>query len=731
MALMRSGGGWCVAVLGLALACGGGGSKSASTPQPPPPPPAAPALTSFSPATAVVGAPVTLTGTALTGATAVSFNGQAATYTLQSDTSIQATVPGGATSGAISVTTAGGTATSSNPFTVAPTPAPTVSGFSPIAGSVGTSVTVTGSGFWGATAVAFGGTSATFTIQSDTQLQATVPAGAGTATIQVTNAASSAASAAPFTVTASASLDLTIEGLYVTQGTQTYPTATVNLVKDRSAWVRVFVKANEANAATPQVRVRFINGGTTNALTIPAPGASTPLAVNEAQAAQSWNMAVPAAWIQPGLTVVADVDPGALIPESNEANNQFPAADPQPLAVENLAAWKIRLLPVTTGDGRVGAVDAANQAAFVDMAKRVHPVSDAVDVAVGPALTSSLTTLANSQASWSTILDEVTAKWNADGRPATYYGVVNPAYGGGIAGLGWVGQAAAIGWDKSGSRAGVLAHEVGHTFGRSHSPCGGAGNPDPNYPTIGDYAGGHIGVTGWDVFAPGGSLKAASTYTDIMGYCSTQWVSDYVFKKVLGFRKGSSPGLAPQAGVQPGLLVWGRIEGSQVILHPALPVTTRIPALEAGSWTWEARDASGKVLVRVPFEPVDLADAPGDPVRGFSFVVPLGRVPEAALHSLHLFEGPQERSRAIRLAPPAAFQAGAPEPAVRVGLDDTAVTLAWDAARHPLVVVRDAATGEILGFQRGGTGRVATGGRAVEVLACDGVQAERVALNQQ
>lgn len=63
----------------------------------------------------------------------------------------------------------------------------TVSTFSPAAGSVGDTVTILGSGFTGATAVKFGSTPATeFTVDSDTQISAKVPAGAHTGPISVT-----------------------------------------------------------------------------------------------------------------------------------------------------------------------------------------------------------------------------------------------------------------------------------------------------------------------------------------------------------------------------------------------------------------------------------------------------------------------------------------------------------------------------------------------------------------
>lgn len=121
--------------------------------------------------------------------------------------------------------------------------------------------------------------------------------------------------------------------------------ASVSLVANRSAWVRVFVKANQVNAVQPQVRVAFTNGTTTQTLTIPASATSVPTAINETDAAASWNAAVPAAWIQPGLTVLATVNPAGAIPEADTTNNRYPQnGTPQVFTVEALSAWKVRLL---------------------------------------------------------------------------------------------------------------------------------------------------------------------------------------------------------------------------------------------------------------------------------------------------------------------------------------------------------------------------------------------------
>jgi Abnormal spindle-like microcephaly-assoc'd, ASPM-SPD-2-Hydin/IPT/TIG domain len=78
-------------------------------------------------------------------------------------------------------------------------PPPTITNFAPTMGDVGASVVITGTGFLGTSAVEFNGVAATFTENSDTQITATVPAGATTGPIMVT-AIGTATSATNFTV---------------------------------------------------------------------------------------------------------------------------------------------------------------------------------------------------------------------------------------------------------------------------------------------------------------------------------------------------------------------------------------------------------------------------------------------------------------------------------------------------------------------------------------------------
>jgi hypothetical protein len=177
-----------------------------------------PTITSFTPTSGPVGTSVVITGTNLTGATVVSFNGvNATTFTVNSATQITATVPTTATTGPIRVTTPNGTGSSLTNFTIA---APTITSFAPTSGPVGTSVVITGTNLTGATAVTFNNVTATFTVNSATQITATVPATATTGKIKVTTPGGSVTSTADFVVSIvhSRSVTLTLKKHVVAKG---------------------------------------------------------------------------------------------------------------------------------------------------------------------------------------------------------------------------------------------------------------------------------------------------------------------------------------------------------------------------------------------------------------------------------------------------------------------------------------------------------------------------------
>ena len=136
------------------------------------------------------GTLVTITGTGFTGPTAVDFGTTAATsVTVVSDTSITAESPPGTGAVDVTVTATGGTSPTSPADEFTYVAAPAVIGPEPDSGPAagGTLVTITGTGFTGATAVDFGTTAATsLTVVSDTTITADSPAGAGTVNVTVT-----------------------------------------------------------------------------------------------------------------------------------------------------------------------------------------------------------------------------------------------------------------------------------------------------------------------------------------------------------------------------------------------------------------------------------------------------------------------------------------------------------------------------------------------------------------
>lgn len=150
----------------------------------------APAVTGFSPASAFIGQPVTISGSSLTGATAVKFNGTAASFSVVSDAQVSATVPFGASSGAISVTTPLGTASSASSFTVL-VPAPTVASVVPSSGPTagGGPITITGNFFQNGATVTLGGTAASsLSVVNPQTITAVAPAhAAGAVAVVVTN----------------------------------------------------------------------------------------------------------------------------------------------------------------------------------------------------------------------------------------------------------------------------------------------------------------------------------------------------------------------------------------------------------------------------------------------------------------------------------------------------------------------------------------------------------------
>jgi len=143
------------------------------------------------------GTQVGILGQGFSSSSVVKFGGTTATTkTLTGSTFILATVPAGALTGTVTVTTGSTTLSTKAPYKITPT----LTSFTPSSGPVGTSVTITGTGLLQATKVTFNKISATFTVNSDTQITATVPTGATTGKIVVTTKGGGVTSTTNFTV---------------------------------------------------------------------------------------------------------------------------------------------------------------------------------------------------------------------------------------------------------------------------------------------------------------------------------------------------------------------------------------------------------------------------------------------------------------------------------------------------------------------------------------------------
>jgi hypothetical protein len=459
----------------------------------------------------------------------------------------------------------------------------------------------------------------------------------------------------------------------------------------------------------PQVRVRLYNGANLiQTYTISAPTASVPTGIDESALSRSWNVRIAGALVQPGLGILADVDPDNIVAEASEVNNQFPTSgSPLRMNVVSLPAFAVRFVPVLQeATGLQGNVSSANQESFLTDVKKMLPVG-AYSADVRAPFTTSTSALQPNGAVWDTVLSEVDALRAAEASARYYYGVVKVGYPGGVVGMGYIGAKAAIGWDQPSSMASTMAHEIGHNMGRWHAPACGAGGPDPNYP----YSGGQIGVWGLDL----SSLSLMSpTTADLMGYCYPKWISDYNWLGMIAYRQTGPDNAPAVSGEGAGLLVWGRITPDGISLEPAFEVPTGQPPVP-GSERLELLAADGSVLGRIPFSSEEVADS-RTAQRHFAFVLRLSAEQRSRLSGLRVVSGARAATRIGGLAP---------EPTVSVSrISGQQVELRWDATRHPMVMVRDANTGEILSFARRGVARVWTTASDLELRYSNGVHTD-------
>lgn len=558
-------------------------------------------------------------------------------------------------------------------------------------------------------------------------------------------------------------LDLWVDNVYITQATQTY-NKSVPLVAGRRGLVRIFTRADQANSAVVPVRLDFYyNGFYAKSVRVNPHNGFTgvPTAVNSQNYVNSHDYTIDAADMKPGLQLVVEVDPDTLYPQNNYMNDVWPqgarrsdySLDTTRLVKENIwnaSSFQTMLVPLRTSNGLVGDVNVNNTESYVNYLRRVLPVPENLDVRVHSPYYFNGIPGPNYDYAWTRVLNEMDALRNAEGQPTRhYYAVLKPNYGGGGTGMAWIGGWAGTGIDWSSTvnggngtttwRNGTYAHETGHNLGLQHAPCGGAAGTDPYYP----YSWASIGVTGYDVwnnriFNP----NDGNYWTDLMGYCGYDWISDYQYKRALNWRDrydwprsgvrsltaaGATGGHVSKMPEQnQSLLVWGRIENGRIIMEPAFRVPgPPTPEPKDSAYALEAVDAQGRVVARHAFT-VYQSDHGEDQGFAFRMPLPVARTPLSAglaagsnLSSLRLLENGQERE-SLR-ARPGNLRAQAAKPA-RLAKTGGQAVLQWDAVRYPVALVKNAQTGEVLSFARDGHFEFdAQGVEAIEVQFSDGV----------
>lgn len=612
-------------------------------------------LTSFAPTSVVTGQALTLNGTNLDRATAVVFSGGASApiATRSGTTRITVTVPDAAMSGALQMQgNAGDTVTSGAPLAVVPAIRVDATAVYRVAGA-GANVTVTGAGLTEVSSVTVRSLAAPIVSKTPTQLVFTVPSGfaCGAVSLQSSSQPTVAGGSVIVGSGCAASLAGIEFGQVLSQAT-TEPRQ--RLVPGKETWVRAFVVSDQTGLAAPTVRLTGYRGvailGTldmTGPATLPTSAGGVVADAIRYSEAQSFNVQLPATWVTSGLSVRIEVDPEQRL-------GTMTTQDATP-SVGTLTRLEIVLVPVVSGSfvpsvPTTGAVLDELTRRFpiprdrIVVTTRANYILANVTNGVGDA------DAATSSAEWSTALSELRQLRDSENpsNPYRYYFGFVRRSAGGVAGIGYVAGRTALGWDSSTGWTRTMSHELGHNFGRPHAPCGGVSGADPSWPA--EYVGGILGTqplvdsvpAALDVVSPLGQ-------TDIMGYCSGSWFSDYNYRLMQTHLESQPQAALAFAQSAPTssdmLLIAGAIGLDGWTLHP-VQALRGTPAASSGDYTLRLLTRDGRTIEHA-FE-AELVDHAMPPERHFAVTV--------------LNPGPLERIEVRRggsVVPPAAAQATA------------------------------------------------------------------------
>ncbi|MEO7035947.1 MAG: hypothetical protein ABI548_18585 [Polyangiaceae bacterium] len=301
---------------------------------------------------------------------------------------------------------------------------------------------------------------------------------------------------------------------------------------------------------------------------------------------------------------------------------RFPATADIPLGARHTGGVKVKIIPLLSNGKLPDTSDAALEI-YKQQLIAMYPI-DSVDFSIGTQLSIAY------PVDWSGALDQVRAKRKTEAPPADvyYFGLLKPVDtfttfcgNGCTTGIGYVADAnsgmyrAAMGVGFSDRfSAQTMAHELGHNHGRNHAPCVPSGGTisgvDPMYP----FPDGSTGVIGYDSRT---KVLLSAKGTDLMGYCSNVWLSEYTYGGITD-RVAIVNGNQAQKFNPAALQKWRVLIVSSTGAHWGLPITE--PSLPEGkAETATILDADGNEIEDITVYRTEMSD-------GFGAVI---LVPEA------------------------------------------------------------------------------------------------------
>jgi hypothetical protein len=426
----------------------------------------------------------------------------------------------------------------------------------------------------------------------------------------------------------------------------------LRLLPGKAAVLRAFVNATQAGIAGVIVRATASVGGVTlGTLDLGAP-TSVPTTDTATDLASTYWGVLPKEWVKSGLEVKLTVDAGRSVKESNEGNNTQILKP----AVGTGNKLYLMMVPIIQGGKTALTLDAAALAELKSTLMRYWPLAD-VDIQVRAPYT--ITTNDG--------FGELVKLRDADGSKRYYYGFEESCCG-----VGSVGYPVSAG----NANPWTIAHELGHNFGMLHAPCGADNYLDANYPV----KDGKIDAWGFD--PRDNSLVDPTKYNDLMGYCNTTWVSDYMYRKVQLFLEKYPPADKLSAPATNLVLVSGTVTNGQISLEPLKRITGVASAATSGQYNLSLETASGTKRVSFDLRRATHQDGTEKLIdhAQFSFTMP----DPGNISKLTISQGGTvklEQNAVVGLARVQSVQA------TTVQRNGSSVTVTWDAQVYSSVAV--------------------------------------------